>query len=69
VARTAPPISPASINIEKNRLLGFDPSNAIDIIDKVKCLNYILLPIVVLRTLADRPSHQATLSSLRELEV
>jgi hypothetical protein len=35
VARTAPPISPASINIEKNRLLGFDPSNAIDIIDKV----------------------------------
>lgn len=35
MARTAPPINPASINIEKNRLLLFDPSNAIGIIDKV----------------------------------
>lgn len=40
VARTAPPISPASINIERNRLLGFDPSNAIGIIDKIKSLSY-----------------------------
>jgi hypothetical protein len=69
VARTAPPISPASINIEKSRLLGFDPSNAIGIIDKVKSLNYILFPILALRTLADCPSHQATLSSLLELEL
>jgi hypothetical protein len=41
VARTTPPISPASINIEKNRLLGFDPSNAIGIIDKIKSLGNI----------------------------
>jgi hypothetical protein len=32
-------------------------------------LTYILLPILVLHTLADCPSHQATLSSLRELEL
>ena len=35
MARTAPPINPASINIEKKRLLLFEPSNAIGIIDKV----------------------------------
>jgi hypothetical protein len=35
VARTAHPINPASINIEKKRLLLLEPSNANGIIDKV----------------------------------
>ena len=64
VTRTAPPISPASTNIEINNLVLFDPSKVIGIFCKEWALSYILRLIAAPDAQVYSPSPQTTLTSL-----